>query len=119
MTDPQNGTGAASTMDRAKGLLNDLGTRLNETKARAAEKIAGTASATAAGIEAEAQSVEAEAHSVEETPALARAEETMDRLGERLGVFAANLSHRLRKAAALAREEAEDVLAEAQSLRGK
>ena len=52
-------------------------------------------------------------------PATERAEETLDQVGERLGVFAATLSHRLRKAAALAREEAEDILAEAQSLRGK
>lgn len=115
MSEPHNGTGTSSTLDRAKGLLNDLGTRLNETKSRASEKIAGLPSAAS---EAEAQ-IESEAQTVSETPALARAEETMDQFGERLGVFAANLSHRLRKAAALAREEAEDVLAEAQSLRGK
>ena len=115
MSDPQNGTGAASTVDRAKGLLDSLGSRLSETKARASEKIAGLPAATS---EAEAQ-LDAEAKHVAESPALARAEETMDRFGERLGVFAANVSHRLRKAAALAREEAEDVLAEAQALRGK
>ena len=50
-------------------------------------------------------------------PATERAEETLDQVGERLGVFAAAVGHRLRKAAALAREEAEDILAEAQSIR--
>lgn len=52
-------------------------------------------------------------------PATERAEETLDKAGERLGVFAAAMSHRVRKAAALAREEAEDIWAEAQSLRQK
>ena len=113
MSEPQNGTGTTALLDRAGTLLNNLGTRLTEAKSKVADKIASSPTSPA-GIEAEAQTV------VEsETPALARAEETMDRLGERLGVFAASLSHRLRKAAALAREEAEDVWAEAQDVRSK
>ena len=54
-----------------------------------------------------------------ERPATDRAEESLDRAGERIGLFAATLSHRVRRSAALVREEAEDVLAEAQSLRRK
>ena len=114
MSEPQNGTGTTAILDRAGTLFNSLGTRLTEAKSKVADKVASSSPTPPAGMEAEAQAV------VEsETPALARAEETMDRLGERLGVFAANLSHRLRKAAALAREEAEDVWAEAQDVRSK
>lgn len=52
-----------------------------------------------------------------ERPATERAEESLNRAGEQLGLFAATFSHRVRRSVALAREEAEDVLAEAQSLR--
>lgn len=54
-----------------------------------------------------------------ERPATDRAEETLDQAGEKIGIFAAEFSHCLRKSVALVREEAEDVLAEAQSLRHK
>ena len=46
-----------------------------------------------------------------------RAEATVDRLGERIGVLAAIAGFQLRRLAARAREEAEDVWAEAQSVR--
>lgn len=49
--------------------------------------------------------------------ATARAEELLDRAGEQVGRFASELGVRLRRAAARAREEAEDVWAEAQALR--
>ena len=54
-----------------------------------------------------------------ERPATDRAEESLDRAGEQIGLFAAAVGHRVRRSVALAREEAEDVLAEAQSLRYK
>ena len=54
-----------------------------------------------------------------EQAATARAEETLNRAGERIGLFAASLSHQVRRSTALVREEAEDILAEAQSLRQK
>jgi len=47
----------------------------------------------------------------------ARAEELVDRLGESVGHFASLAGLRLLKVAALAQEEAEDVWAEAQSIR--
>ena len=50
-------------------------------------------------------------------PATERAEELVDRMGESLGHFASLAGLRLLKVAALAREEAEDVWAEAQSVR--
>lgn len=48
---------------------------------------------------------------------MARAEEIVDRVGERIGYFASVAGRRIRWAAARAREEAEDILAEAQHLR--
>jgi len=50
-------------------------------------------------------------------PATARAEETVDRLGERVGQLTVLLGHRVRVFAARAREEAEDIWAEAHSMR--
>ena len=46
-----------------------------------------------------------------------RAEEFVDRMGQRLSQVASLVALRLLKAAALVREEAEDVWAEAQSIR--
>jgi hypothetical protein len=46
-----------------------------------------------------------------------RAEAVMDQAGERVGTVVHAVGARLRRVAALAREEAEDVLAEAQTLR--
>lgn len=53
----------------------------------------------------------------ETRPATERAEELVDRLGGRLGLFAALTALQLRRLAARAREEAEDLWAEAESVR--
>jgi hypothetical protein len=50
------------------------------------------------------------------TPA-ARAEILVDQWGERVGKFLSSGGYQLRKAAARAREEAEDIWAEAQTIR--
>jgi hypothetical protein len=50
-------------------------------------------------------------------PANQRAEVMVDRMGQRLGSFAANAGLQMQKALALLREEAEDIWAEAQSIR--
>lgn len=50
-------------------------------------------------------------------PAMERADELLDVAGERMGRWAADMSLRMRRAAALARETAEDMLAEAQAIR--
>ena len=52
-----------------------------------------------------------------ERPAMERAEELVDRMGQRAGAFVSLAGLRVRKLAARAREEAEDVWAEAQSVR--
>lgn len=50
-------------------------------------------------------------------PTMERAEEMVDKLGEQIGYYASLAGQRIRKMAALAREEAEDIWAEAQHLR--
>lgn len=50
------------------------------------------------------------------TLALARAEQLVDAIGQRLGLFAVLVGLQAQKAAARAREEAEDVWAEAQTI---
>jgi hypothetical protein len=50
-------------------------------------------------------------------PTLQRAEELVDHLGERIGHFAHTLSLRFRKATARAREEVQDIWAEAQHIK--
>lgn len=108
VSEPANDTAAA--VSRAKSLVSQFGDRLKETGA----KIQGAslphpgahpAAAAAGGSVPEGR------------PATERAEQTLDRAGEQLGVFAAALSHRVRRSVALAREETEDIWAEAQSLR--
>ncbi|MDQ2798430.1 MAG: hypothetical protein M3Y13_02160 [Armatimonadota bacterium] len=117
MSEATNGTaigsGFSSLFGRAETLLGGLGTRLKDVRANFLD--APVTATEAPFCDASAPTVaQAEAQM---RPATERAEETLDQIGERLGVFAAALGHRLRKAAALAREEAEDILAEAQTLR--
>jgi hypothetical protein len=50
-------------------------------------------------------------------PTVERAEQLVDEVGERLGYFASIAGQRLRKFAARAREEGEDMWAEAQHMR--
>ena len=50
-------------------------------------------------------------------PTMERAEEVVDRLGQRAGQIGLEVGQRLRRLAARAREEAEDIWAEAQSVR--
>ena len=110
--DASNGIGSPSLFGRAEILLGSLGSKLKDVRASLTE---APVTATEAPFCDAAQAVtQAEAQM---RPATERAEETLDKAGERLGIFAATVGRQLRKTAALAREEAEDILAEAQSLR--
>lgn len=53
----------------------------------------------------------------DERPPMERAEELVDLAGERVGAFVATLGQRAQVFVARAREEAEDIWAEAQALR--
>ncbi|MDQ2799869.1 MAG: hypothetical protein M3Y13_09520 [Armatimonadota bacterium] len=115
MSEPINGTSGTSILDRAESLLDSLGARLKDAGANLKETVvtpteaAFSDAAAQTGTQAKAQI----------RPATDRAEATLDQAGERLGIFAAAVNLRLRKTVALAREEAEDIWAEAQSLRQK
>ena len=87
----------------AQSAARQLGDRLKKTGAKLQQ----------------ASSQEASSAAEPDRPATERAEASLDRAGEQIGLFAANFSHRVRRTVALVREEAEDVLAEAQSLRRK
>jgi hypothetical protein len=87
-----------SATERAERLVDRFGQRLSAAREQMA--------ARAAASEGQPQ-----------RPSKERAEEMLDRAGEQVGRFAATVSHRLRKLAAHAREEAEDIWAEAQSKR--
>ena len=91
-----------SLLSRVAGGLKKSSTALQEASQPAAPSVQEQASAAPP-----------------ERPATDRAEETLDQAGEKIGIFAAEFSHRVRKSVALVREEAEDVFAEAQSLRHK
>ena len=109
-----NGSDSPSLFGRAETLLGGLGARLKDARASLME--APVTAVEAPFCDAAQAVTQAEAQM---RPATVRAEETLDRAGERLGVFAATVGRQVRRAAALAREEAEDILAEAQSLRRK
>ncbi len=93
--------------------------RAEEIVGRMGEWLGGLVLGTLRGVERAATGTPPE--SPLDTPAapaaVTRAEQVLDGAGERLGHFAALAGQRLRTAAALAREEAEDLWAEAQHLR--
>ena len=105
MNDQANGN---APLSRAATLLDRLGNRV-EAGARDLRDRATTPKPPAAPPQTAA--------SVPANPAAERAGAMLDQAGERLGNLASEVSLRARKALALAREEAEDMLAEAQAIR--
>lgn len=89
---------------RAEELLDRLGQRFTETRKR-----------VSASLEQQAQA--AQQQNGDGAAPAARAEEIIDRVGHRIGFFGVLAGHQLRKFAARVREEAEDMLAEAQTAR--
>lgn len=112
---------------RAEELLNNLGQRIGFFAAQTGQRIQNTA----ASIRDEADRMDQpstepgeKSHSptiarTEEQGKLAmeRAEDLVDRLGQRLGHFFALTGFQAQKATARMREEAEDIWAEAQNIR--
>lgn len=123
---PHSDPSAASP---ATAPLGDAALRLGEHVGRSAAlairrlegmAAAGLARARAATAPNAAQSPaprESGVPDAEPAAATVRAEELVSRAGAQLGALAVGAGERLRKAAALAREEAEDIWAEAQHLR--
>ena len=102
-TSPPSAANGASPLQRAEALVDRLGDRLSEARQSATQAVA-TADAGPDGVTAP------------ERPATERAEEILTRSGERLGRWLAAASRQVRRAAALAREEAEDIWVEAQAM---
>ncbi len=80
---------------------------------------AGSATKTAQATDANGATEHQENGSMDEArqQAMQRAEELVDRLGEQVGQYVSAFGHNILKWAARAREEAEDIWAEAQAIR--
>jgi hypothetical protein len=86
-----------SATERAERLVEQFGQRLGATREQLAARAASDSQA--------------------QRPATERAGELLDRAGEQVGRFAAVAGHEMRRFIARAREEAEDIWAEAQNKR--
>lgn len=96
-------TPASDAVQRAEALLDRLGQRTRQ---------AGEALAQKSSDPVRSQAPEPPARSAQD-----RAEETVDRLGQQAGALYDAAGLWVRRSAALLREEAEDILADAQALR--
>lgn len=92
--------------ERAGEFLHTIGQRLTETQSRVAAVWDHVQHAEGA----------AETPGVETPTALVRAEQTIDRFGQQLGRLGVVAMHRTRRWLALAREETEDIWAEARDI---
>ena len=118
-------TTAAAAVKRADALLVRFGLRMQEARAGLAkteEKVKAVAEDAAYRVsetESATAGDAAQKHlaQVPARPAAARADAMLNQTGERLGQIASAASLHTRRFAALAREEAEDLLADAQALR--
>lgn len=107
LRDEEQGRPAA---ERAERLLDGAGEQIGRFVSLAMRRVEGWTGAGAPDEDATGSAIAAGA-------ATERAEQLLDGVGERVGRFAAVAGRQLRKAAALAREEAEDIWAEAQQVR--
>ncbi len=127
MSQKQEGKSDQSATARAEELLDQFGRRIGLFAALAAQRVRSAAASireeadrmdqpeTAPGEKSSPPTVA----QAEESGRLTteRAEELVDRLGQRLSHFTSLASLQIQRAAARAREEAEDMWAEAQNIR--
>ncbi|MBV9848293.1 MAG: hypothetical protein JO250_01260 [Armatimonadetes bacterium] len=104
-SDTATQTDGASPVERAEAIVDRLGERLSEARQGAAQAVSPAEPAPSTD------------RAGDERPATERADEMLTRTGEYLGHWMASVSRQVRRAAALAREEAEDIWAEAQAIR--
>lgn len=107
MTTPYAGDDVAdsrSRVERAEEMLGRLGERIGGTVAGATRPVRNVAGSDADGAA---------------RPAVDRAEVVVSRLEETIGAYATVIGRRLQRLAARAREEAEDIWAEAQHVRAE
>lgn len=109
MNGGQRSTPERPATDRAEELLSHLGQRFSDMRTNMGRALEDRAR--------QQQSGRANGQSGAERSSPRRAEETLTDWGERVGYFAGVAGLRLRQWGARAREEAEDLWAEAQSVR--
>ena len=111
---------AVLAMRRLEQMVSDAAVTAEQTMARSMTAAHGTAAPTGGAQRDAGDSAPTApdaAAPAAPASATARADAMVDRAGAQLGTLTALVSHQLRRAAALAREEAEDVWAEAQQIR--
>lgn len=106
MNEQQSGTSERPATDRAEEMLNRLGQRFTDMRSNVGR-----------AFEQRAQQRQQGDTPSSTRPASERAQETLGDWGERVGFVAGVAGLRLRQWGARAREEAEDLWAEAQSVR--
>ncbi|MBV9229632.1 MAG: hypothetical protein JOZ18_09995 [Chloroflexi bacterium] len=123
---PGEKSGLSATA-RSEELLDSMGRRIGLFAALAGQRIQNAAASVREGVDrvgqqnttAEEKASQPTIASAEEKGKLAmeRSEELVDRMARRLSHYASLVGFQVQKAAALAREEAEDIWAEAQNIR--
>ena len=121
-----DGQDVNNAIQRAEGLIDQAGERVGHLAALAAQRVQTwtrrnheNAKVVNPPAAEKATSVQAKDAEPDLSAALERAEGMVDHAGERVGHFAALLGQRLQIWGGRAREEAEDIWAEAQNIRGK
>ena len=112
MNEAQNTEAERPATERAEELLDRLGERVGQAAALARRSMERIAAATA-----DASTVEPGDVPPPHAPAPESPRSMPERMGERVGRFLALSGRRIRTAAAVAQEEAEDMWAEAQHIR--
>ena len=110
MSEMQDERSGRPATERAEEMLDGLGERMGRLLSLAMRRVEGLTVADSPD-EGAAGSPTAPVAATE------RAEQLLDGVGERVGRFAALAGRQIRRAAALTREEAEDIWAEAQQVR--
>lgn len=103
MGEDQQMPASRAPTERAEEMIARLGRRFGEVRTAVSQRLEQTAGQGNA--------------SGSQRPAVERAEETFDQIGMRVGAFAAEATRRIQQLGARAREEIEDMWAEAQSVR--
>jgi hypothetical protein len=108
-----HGQGAESRNDENDALERDVGTDSEDAAGNGARGRRAARGQNGASAE-HADSTEGQSST---SPTMRRAEESVDRMAERVGHYASVIGQKLAWLAARAREEAEDIWAEAQAIR--
>ena len=128
MSQTQNDTPTQTATERAEELFNRMGQRFGYLTALATQRlqrVATTIREEADQLDEEPQSAPGEDSNESATgrteearrQATAKAEQLVDQMGQRISQYTSMVGLQIQKAVARAREEAEDIWAEAQNMR--